>query len=205
MKLHNLMVFGFRGSGKDTLVDYLTSKYEYQKLRLAWYVEVACRAFGIENPTKTDLVFIGTEIGRNLVDRDVWVKMALKDIKKDLEIRSLYNMDYNVIVSDVRFHNEYEAFLGRGFFPVLVEAPKDLCIARVKKRDGHVDESLFKHQTETNFNDFFGYKITNDGTMEHFISQIDLLMQQLEHDSFYKMNMDMFKSMYAERKSNFGK
>jgi len=204
MKLHNLMVFGLRGSGKDTFVDYLTSKYDYQKLRLSKYVENACKAFGIENPTKTDLVFVGTEIGRKMIGSDIWIKMALRDIKKNVERHVQYGSNYNVIVSGVRFHNEYEALLGRGFFPVLIEAPKELCIVRAEKRDGYVDESLFDHETETNFNDFFGYKIVNDGTMEHFTNQIDLLIKQLEHDSFYKMNMEMFKSMYAERKSTLG-
>lgn len=193
----NLMVFGLRGSGKDTLVDYLVSQHGYEKLRLAKYVENACYAFGIDKPTKTDLVFVGTEIGRKLINPNVWIDMAVKEIKRKSAFRAEYGFTHDVIVSDVRFHNEYETFLAGGFFPILIESNKELCLQRVKKRDGHVDESLFSHQTETNFKDFFGYKIKNDGHIEEFYAKIDFLMEQLKDKTFYVQQMDTFKELYA--------
>lgn len=200
----NIMVFGIRGSGKDTLVDYLIEKNHYTKMRLAKYVIDACKAFGIESPTKTDLVYIGTEIGRNLIDPDVWIKMALKEMKKTVNYRAQYSMTANFIVSDVRFHNEYEAFLGRGFFPIMIDAPKDVCIERVKERDGEIDGSLFNHQSETNSVDFVGYRIVNNGTLDDLYSQIDSLMEKLQDDMYYASMMHKFKMVYSERKRDIG-
>jgi dephospho-CoA kinase len=200
----NLIVFGLRGSGKDTFVDYLAESMLYEKLRLAGYVEKACHAFGIDKPSKSDLVLVGTEIGRKLIDTDVWVKMMVKDIKRNIAYRAQYGTDYNVIVSDVRFHNEYETLLGAGFFPVFIEAPKELCIERVKERDGHVDESLFSHQTETNYKDFIGYRIDNDGSLHNFHRQIDTLMTLLKNDHFYDIKMSFIKGEYSKGMNSIG-
>lgn len=45
---------------------------------------------------------IGTEIFRNQFDQDIWVKIAKREIVK------LLNEGKNIVVSDVRFQNEYE-------------------------------------------------------------------------------------------------
>jgi len=194
----NLMVFGLRGSGKDTFVDHLTQNRNYSKLRLASYVEHACKAFGIKKPTKSDLVFVGTEIGREMIDPDVWINMAIEDIKKHINFYEQYEVkDCGVIVSDVRFHNEYERLLAAGFFPVFIESDREICIKRVIERDGDIDHSLLSHKTETNSKDFFGYKIQNNGSLDELYQRIDFLMHQLKDKTFYMQQMNLFKELYA--------
>ena len=184
----NFLVFGPRGSGKDTITEILIQKLDnLQQMRLAKFPLAACKAFGIEEPTKADLVKIGSTIGRNMISKYVWINMALKEIS---------NSDSDFIISDARFHNEYETFLDAGFFPIFITAPLDICKERVVKRDGFIQEELFNHESEQNYHDFVGYRIRNIGTIKDLEEQVDLLLELTSDEECYNIMLEAFKNLY---------
>ena len=189
-RLPSFVIFGLRASGKDTLTEMLIRKTGFKQLALSKYVHNACHAFGIDNPTKADLVFIGTEIGRKLIDNEIWLKMAKKEVITSPD---------QFIVSDARFHNEYELFVGLGFFPIWVDTEKETCIARAIARDGSIDLDILDHPSENNYKEFVGWRIDNNGTVEDLEKQVDELLDLLKDEEFAKMVITDCKERYYKR------
>lgn len=193
----DLMIIGKRGSGKDTVADFMEGK-GYKKYRMAGRVEEACRAFGIDNPTKEDLIMVGTDIGRNMISPNVWVDFAKKDIFLIRKYRRMFDIEPKVIISDIRFHNEYEYFYGDGFFPIKIIVDNEVAAKRASKRDGTYNSSLEVHESEKNTEEFPGYKIHNTGTLDDLYSQLDDLLEKLKDKEFYNIHMKRFKRMYKK-------
>lgn len=172
---YKILLFGGRGSGKDTVTEMLIEKLpNATQVRLAGYVVQACKSFGIDNPTREDLVKIGTVIGRNQISKRVWIDMALADIEKEC-----YN---SYIISDVRFDNEYEIFVDEGFFPVLIDCELDTRIERVIKRDGHINMDLLSHESEQNYKKFKPmHVLDNNGTIEELSERVDTLISVINY------------------------
>ena len=171
----NILFFGGRGCGKTTVTDILTSELAHTKeVRLAEYVVNACKAFGIDNPTREDLVKIGTDIGRNQVSKRVWIDQALRDINSNSKI--------NYIVSDVRFDNEYEVFVSEGFVPVLIDCDLETRVERVIKRDGKINYELLNHESEQNYKKFKPmYILDNNGTFGDLYKEIDIMLATINY------------------------
>ena len=163
----NILFFGGRGCGKTTVTNILTNEFPHTtEIRLADYVVNACKAFGIDNPTREDLVRIGTDIGRNQISKRVWIDQALKDIKLEPKM--------NHIISDVRFDNEYEIFFNEGFFPVLIDCDLETRVERVIKRDGKINYELLNHESEQNYKRFKPlYILDNNGTFDDLYKEIE--------------------------------
>ena len=114
---------GGKGSGKDSVADYLVDKYDFHKISYAGPVkEILARTFGVpiewfydqeekESPKK-ELFWhtpwhlaqtLGTDWGRNMVDPSIWVSIAKEKAGK------LHKEGKDVVISDVRFIEEAEA------------------------------------------------------------------------------------------------
>lgn len=168
-----ILLFGLRGCGKDTVTEMLKEKIEgAEQLRIAEFVVKACHALGIENPTRNDLAFVGHDIGRKMIDNDIWAKMAIRYAE--------LNPDKDLIVSDCRYPNEYEGFVNLGFVPVLIETDKEKCIERVIKRDGYINMELLEHESETNYLKFaYDLKLDNNGSIIELERQVEELVKHL--------------------------
>lgn len=83
---------------------------------------------------------LGTEWGRNLIDKDIWVKTLLSDYKR--------NSDW--IITDVRFENEAMAIKERGGLLIRIN--------RGQSPDEHSSETMLDNY------DGFDYVIDNNGT-----------------------------------------
>ena len=164
-----ILIFGGRGSGKTTVTDMLIERLgDAKEVRLADYVKNACEAFGVE-PTRENLVWIGTDIGREQVSKRVWIDKGIEDVNKGEFL--------HYIISDVRFDNEYEIFKDEGFFPVLIDVDLEKRIDRVIKRDGFINYELLEHESEQNWKHFEpAYVLDNNGTMKELEEKIDLLI-----------------------------
>lgn len=182
----DLMIMAKRGSGKDTLVDYLVEKHGYKKIRLAEYVSKACEIIGLE-PTRENLIKVGTELGRDFIYKEIWIDKAQQEIAN---IAS-EDEDARFIISDVRFFNEYRNFFELGFFPIKICC--DSFEDRALKRDGHLNKELMQHETETNVDHFSGYEIFNNGTINDFYKDIDRFMKLMKKDGFVHQNMAKFE------------
>ena len=172
-----IALFGGRGSGKDTVVEMLQLILDdLHQIRLAQYVVEACKAFGIDEPTRTDLAFVGTEIGRNMIGKNVWINKALKDPANNIPTM-------NYIISDVRFPNEYETFVKNGFIPILIDAEENVRIERVILRDGTIDMKLLESESEQAFKTFKAkYILDNNGTRGELLEQLVILIEMLKEE-----------------------
>lgn len=103
------------------------------------------------------LQVLGTEVGRELIDNDVWVNMATRDLKPTDK----------VVFADVRFHNEAQAIKDLGGQIWRVNRPGTTPINA--------------HSSETAMNDWpFDAILTNDGSLEDLEAQVQtaLLISQ---------------------------
>ena len=133
-------VIGFIGSGKGTAADILVEKYGFVKLSFADAVKDATAAifgwqrsllegdtdesrsfretkdewwstkFGYDFSPRLALQLMGTEAGRDVFHKDVWVYA----LERKME------MYKNVVIADVRFPNEIEWMRSKGGFAVRV-------------------------------------------------------------------------------------
>lgn len=112
---------GYAQSGKDTVAELLCLNYEYERRAFADPMREALLRL---NPKVDSLVHVadlvedygweiakkypevrrllqrlGTDVGRKMLGEDVWVKMAMRDLRQDDRI----------VISDVRFPNEADA------------------------------------------------------------------------------------------------
>jgi hypothetical protein len=122
-------LMGAIGSGKDTIADFLTAHHGFRRLAFAKKVkDVASIVFGwdrelLEGRTpesrewreqidpywgirpRTALQKIGTEMFREHICDDVWIKGTLQEIQAT---------DDDVVITDCRFENEIEAIKAAG-------------------------------------------------------------------------------------------
>lgn len=175
-----IMLFGGRGAGKDTALEYFKQHLEnFYHLRLAGFVVEVAHAFGIPNPTRTELVLIGETIGRKMIDENVW-------INKGLQVVDQYP-NHDIVISDIRYQNEYDAFLERGFIPILIDCELNTRIERVIKRDGSIDMSLLEKEGEQAFKHFIpNFVLDNNGTFEDLENQVVDIINFLNQVEIFK-------------------
>ena len=175
---------GFAQTGKDTIANHLVENYGYRRvafadlLREALYrldpnitdipelpgvtVSSAVRGLGWEllkqsSPQVRGLLQrMGTEVGREMFGKDFWVKQAFKNVYKGS----------NIVFTDVRFPNEYDAV-----------RQYDGALWRVEKSDVY---PVNAHSSETALDGFdFDKTIYNNGTKETLYAMVDFLMQEM--------------------------
>jgi hypothetical protein len=191
-----IMVTGHAGSGKDTCVDYLINSLSRQgvvvhRRAFADQVKVVSQMlingfYGVDIPlsafAKPDekerlrpewplfngqtasirriLQYVGTDIGRNQIDPDVWVRPVVNFYQQ-------MNPQHVLIVSDLRFPGEYQAFR---------HLPGEIMCLRVNRHSvsksaEHVSESLFDRIPVT-------HQIDNNGSYDQLYAQLDGLLSQ---------------------------
>ncbi len=168
--MNNILLFGGRAAGKDTVVDMILQKVENaERLRIAQFVVTACEALGLE-PTRDNLAFVGHDIGRMMVDPDIWLKMSLKYAEE--------NPDKTLIVSDCRYPNEYEGFVKLGFTPVFIDCKEETRIERALLRDGYFNYDMLSHPSENHFKNFsYDLRIDNNGDIISLGMQVEKLIR----------------------------
>jgi dephospho-CoA kinase len=163
------IAFGYKMStGKDTCVDYLIEKYGGKKYSFSkylydilYYAQSICK-FNQEKDRKF-LQWIGTEWGRN-IDKDIWVKLFLEDIKNDEK-----NGVKNFFCSDVRFLNEFEALKKNGW----------ICVKLVRRiendeRIGSGNEThISEYELDSLPDDKWDFTIENNGSLEDLKKKLD--------------------------------
>jgi hypothetical protein len=158
-------------SGKTLTAEYLVHKYGFRLHKFAGPLkgmlaelfrslginaqralegdlkETPLAALGGKTP-RFALQSLGTEWGRNMVDEDLWVRIAMKQI----ELSTALN--FNVVVDDMRLPNEYAA---------LAALPNSILVKIVRPGEtpyaAHGSEGLLENFT-------FDYTIINNKTPE---------------------------------------
>lgn len=160
-------ITGLARSGKDTLAEYLVNDHGFIKLSFAAPIRafvaditglpVSAMEDGPEKEQPLDwlngqtprrlMQTVGTEWGREMIDRDLWVKVVAQKIRQARQAGAT-----GVVVSDVRFDNEAEFIREWGGEVVRVV------------RDGAV--KVLAHASEAGVNpDLIDRVIDNNGPM----------------------------------------
>lgn len=172
---------GFKGSGKDTVADYLVESFGFVKLQNADPIRRALAAmFNVDVATFTDVSrkelpqeelknlsprflqqTLGTEWGRS-VDPDLWVWLTRRKME---EYASSGARQF--VVSDVRFENEARMIKERGGVVWMVERPG------VVRTDGHPSEKGLPPA-------LIDLAIHNDGTKAMLYTKVGVNLDALE-------------------------
>src|SRR5690606_27039836 len=91
---------------------------------------------------------IGTDF-RN-INPDVWINAMFKDIDKEREDRiKNYEPKENIVVTDCRMPNEYQALKNRGFIFIKIEVNEGIRLKRMIERGDTFTNQDLQHHTET--------------------------------------------------------
>lgn len=151
-KVKLIGIHGPLESGKDTVAQTIISKFPelYTQYAFAWPIKQACQImFGFTEKDMNDRVLkervhpmwgitprktmqlLGTEYGRNMIRKDIWIIRALMEIDKNLE------NGYGTIISDVRFENEADLI-----------REKNGIIIHITRPTLDVSSEKYKHESE---------------------------------------------------------
>ena len=163
------IAFGHKmGSGKDTAVSYLVSRYGGKRLAFATplydiqeYAQRTC-GFKLEKDRRF-LQMVGTEWARRM-DPDVWIRLLLGNAP----------LEGNSYLSDLRFLNELEALKDSGW----------VCVKLVRPTAGErAGTGCPEHQSEQDLdnvpNSKWDHIIHNVGTIEEFHRELDNLVSKI--------------------------
>lgn len=123
---------GLAGSGKSTAAAHLVNRYGYQRVRFAGPLKAMMAALGLthdeieghlkEKPCallggktpRQAMQWLGTEFGRDLIDRDLWIRAWQAELART---------SGHVVIDDCRFPNESEAVQAAGGVIIRIERP----------------------------------------------------------------------------------
>jgi len=170
-------ITGKAGSGKDTIGDYLVTKYKFQRIALADPIKRLVKdIFVLDDRTVYDRVerekplkdwpewsvrkllqFIGTEMFRQNIDDAIWVK--------SLWLRIVQNPNVNYVVTDVRFPNELDYFKKNA-------KPGEFMFIKVVRQGCNGVVGLQSHASEA-YDLEAEHVIDNNGTYEDLYNKVD--------------------------------
>lgn len=169
----------------DTKVTLLSTE-RYRDLHDAvGYVEAK------KNPEVRRLLqVLGTEVGRDMIDQDVWVKIAEK------KILELWSQGKDVVITAIRFPNELDMVSRLGGLSVWIEREDSLRInsKAVESSEGlpvpengdkalRIDSSpISAHASENSVSaSQFQYVLSNDGTLDQLYRKVDKRLVRDNH------------------------
>lgn len=177
----SLPLIGITGrarSGKDTIGSYLLETYAYHRVSFAEPLRrFVCNLIGIdrraldfvkEDPVpwlgkspRQMLQTMGTEWGRMLVNENIWVLVAMDEVRRVTQITGRPS-----VITDVRFDNEADAIRQRGGRIIHVARPDAVAVA------AHASEAGV-HKEHGDFT------VINDGSLTDLYAKVDEIMETL--------------------------
>lgn len=177
-------ITGKSGSGKDEIARYIKHGFAFNHLTFAKPIkDMVAAIYGLDVDTLEATGFkekpipgigkslrelyqtLGTDWGRNMIDRDIWVRHMAK------RLQGLPRSD--VVISDVRFDNE--ALFIRANGGVIIHVTRE---AAKRVRD-HASENGINRQHAD-------IVIVNDSTIEALYNKISDTMGVIIQDEFVK-------------------
>lgn len=203
------MVIGPMTSGKTTVADHLVKNYGFEKLTLATALKEIVNdmesSFSTDDIIKNRVLkhiklsndefnnmraaidmtaniehefpkprkrlqFLGTEGGRRMVRDTLWIDI----IKAQIKYKGKY------VIDDVRFINEYTAFLEMNFTPIKLRISNETQDKRIRGLYGEYDPKILEHPSETELKQITvdpKFSINNDGPLDHLFHYVDLILK----------------------------
>ena len=168
------MIIGISGkfaSGKDTVADYLVKVYLFRKLAFAAKLKEICSdLFGMKDKDRELLQKVG--VAMREIRNNVWVDYLVTSVAPEA----------NIVVTDLRFPNEFEALKAKGAFLIRLEVPQQVRVARYRElyKKEPTEEQL-THESETALDDErqWDYVLNNGGRVDELNRQVDRIMRTL--------------------------
>jgi hypothetical protein len=172
-------------SGKSTIAEYIVDQYGFDRIKFAdpMYDMIECLARYVfcsesdiieyvygnhkETPwpivgmsTRQLLQSLGTEWGRQIVDPNIWLNIAIERIRRR-------GNDARIILDDNRFKNEFQ-WLYEGVDNALIRIVRpNIQYDGTHSSEGQLDNLLFD------------YTIVNDGTIDDLKRKADAIMDEV--------------------------
>ena len=172
------MIIGISGkkySGKDTSADYICMEFGFEKMAFADPLKQICKTLycldqdQFDDKEKIDerwgisvrsmLQKIGTDVFRNHLEKDIWIK--------NMHQRILKNPNKNIVISDVRFENEKKWIEEQGGIIIYMHRPNR------QHNDPHESESISFMNPESDI------IIVNDENIETLYKKINHFVKNL--------------------------
>ena len=177
MKIY--VISGKARHGKDTTAIAIKKAYKNKKvINLAYgsyikeYAKNISNWDGSEETKPRELLQnLGTDVIRDKIDKDFFVKRLCDDIR-------VYSFYFDVItISDARFPNEIE-------FPKKIF--KDVISIKVERPnfESNLTDKQLKHPSEVSLDNFDGYDfiLINDGTISDLDKKVLKIVEKVEHE-----------------------
>jgi hypothetical protein len=166
------LAFGINsGSGKDTSVDYLISKYGGRKYSFAspLYDILFYSQRTLDLPLQKNRKFLQQfgDFFKNETSENIFVDLCLK------KIRSVPAFE-NVYISDLRFENEFKKLKDEGF----------KCIKIIRNTDNsrRIDNGASNHNSETSLKNIddseWDYIVYNNSSLDDLYIQLDNIVSK---------------------------
>jgi len=188
----NFYIVGKAGAGKTFMANYLIEKYNYSRAKMANSVYMIAEKYLDMNPEKKDrdlLQFLGTDVGRELVDTDIWVKRFVDDVWIAQETsKGLYNKELKFVSDDIRFPNEHEVLKEAGWIGFYLDVSDEIRVKRLEGRDGDACVDKLQHASETALEGFKDelIKIDVSGTLEQSYQNLEETLEYVRRNDHVK-------------------
>lgn len=182
---YKIAVVGLMGSGKDVVGDYLISKYGFTRYAFADEVKKVAKEYfpeeyGDENNKPRKLLQdVGTMFRR--INKQIWVNKLLKNVKKDEKdaIKCGFYLP-NIIITDCRMPNEYEALKNEGYKFIAVTTSDEIRLDRLRERGDSFSLEDLHHDSEKHIGEFsWDYLISNETSLQHVYDEIDKIITSI--------------------------
>ena len=194
-------ILGLKGSGKDTIGNYLIEKYNFEKIAYAGALKDAiCCVFGwdrnmMEGATEESRKWreeidpywgfspremmqrIGTDLFRKQIKDDIWIKSLKLKLEK---------MTTNVVITDCRFNNEIDVIKEKGGIIILVEREPPSWIKYVEDYKSKIitEEEAVQNLQKTGIHESewrcylysdIDYYVKNTGSIEELYNKLKMI------------------------------
>ena len=176
-------ICGKIGSGKDTIADYLASKYEFKKVVVSDIIRKEMEKKNLKINRESMQNF--SKEMKEKYGNGIWARKTLEYIKEH-KIK-------NVVISGVRDKKELEEFRkDPSFVLIFVWAPQKLRFQRLIKRGSYKDPKTLEEAIEqekreeklfdlyNNCKEYADYLIANDSTIENLHQTVDILLKEFQ-------------------------
>ncbi len=188
----NFILTGLAGSGKSTVAKYLEEHHNIKEFALAdklkQLVFRLCKTFDVpinsvedlynvstKNNYRKYLQQVGTECCRAVFGNNFWCDMLKK---------SIHDYGKDVVISDIRFINEYAYFKERA-----------ICIKITGRQFD--DPNIHKHASELEIMNIpCDYEIVNDGTLEELYAKVEDVLNKVKHVDDEILILDVNKNKF---------
>jgi len=182
-ELPSIYFVGKAGSGKSYNANFLIKKYGYYVAKFAYPIYmIAEKYLGMKEKDRKLLQILGTDIGRETINQDIWVNRFKEDmtiVQRTVKLACAKPLRF--VMDDCRFPNEHKVLKELGFVGIYLDVPEDLRKSRLIGRDGSAQEDTLNHKSETYVDSFKDELIRLDasGNLEDNYLKLNALLETL--------------------------